>query len=319
MVGIDPVMGAPRYTFGNLHLLGGIDVVIVAMGLFGVGEILIGLESKEPSKEERPKAPPLHLSREDVGRSLMPIARGTGIGFFLGLIPGVGAIVPTVMSYVAERKLSRTPEKFGTGMIEGVAGPETANNAYSNAALIPLFTLGIPGSPTVAIIMGAFMMNGIVPGPFLFRDHADLVWSVIASFVIGNAILLVLNLPLIPLWVKIIQIPRAILFTFVLSFCVLGAYSVHGESFDVGVMTVFGVLGYLFKKTDIPLAPMILTLILGPLMEQSLRQSLEISGGQFSIFFTRPISLTFIVIAATFVLLATRQVVMRLRGSDSEV
>jgi putative tricarboxylic transport membrane protein len=319
MVGIDPVMGAPRFTFGNLNLLGGIDVVVVAMGLFGVGEILMGLERKEGDAALHAKAPTLRLTREDIRRSVMPIVRGTGIGFFLGLIPGVGAIVPTVMSYVAERKLSKTPQKFGTGMIEGVAGPETANNAYSNAALIPLFTLGIPGSPTVAIIMGAFMMNGIVPGPFLFRDHADLVWGVIASFLIGNAILLVLNLPLIPLWIKIIQIPRAILFTFVLGFCALGAYSVNGQAFDIGTMTVFGILGYLFKKVDIPLAPMILTLILGPLMEQSLRQSLEISGGDFSVFFTRPIALTLILVAVAFIGLATHQTVARVRGADSEV
>ena len=252
-------------------------------------------------------------------RSALPILRGTGIGFFLGLIPGVGAIVPTVMSYVAERRLSKTPEKFGTGMIEGVAGPETANNAYANAALIPLFTLGIPGSPTVAIIMGAFMMNGIVPGPFLFRDHAELVWGVIASFCIGNAILLVLNLPLIPLWVKIIEIPRAILFTFVLGFCVLGAYSVNGQAFDIGMMTAFGIVGYLFKKLDIPLAPMILTLILGPLMEQSLRQSLEISRGSFAIFFTQPIALFLILVALAFAVLATRSALVAVRGADSEV
>ena len=319
MVGIDPVMGAPRFTFGNLNLLGGVDVVIVAMGLFGVGEILLGLEREEEDAHLRAKAPTLRLSRNDIRRSAMPVLRGTGIGFLLGLIPGVGAIVPTVMSYVAERKLSKTPEKFGTGMIEGVAGPETANNAYSNAALIPLFTLGIPGSPTVAIIMGAFMMNGIVPGPFLFRDHAELVWSVIASFCIGNAILLVLNLPLIPLWIKIIQIPRAILFTFVLGFCMLGAYSANGQLFDVGMMTAFGIVGYLFKKLDTPLAPMILTLILGPLMEQSLRQSLEISGGSFAILFTRPISLTLILVAMAFVVLSTRQSLARVRGADSEV
>jgi putative tricarboxylic transport membrane protein len=319
MVGIDPVMGAPRFTFGNLNLLSGIDVVIVAMGLFGVGEILIGLDRIDDEAEARPKVPALHLSRDDVRRSTLPILRGTGIGFFLGLIPGVGAMVPTVMSYVAERRLSKEPHKFGAGMIEGVAGPETANNAYSTAALIPLFTLGVPGSPTVAIIMGAFMMNGIVPGPFLFRDHPDLVWGVIASFCIGNAILLVLNLPLIPLWIRIIQIPRAVLYTFVLGFCVLGAYSVNGQAFDVALMTIFGIVGYLFKKLDFPLAPMILTLILGPLMEQSLRQSLEISGGDFSIFFTRFLALTLILVAVAFVLLATRQAVSRVRGADTEV
>jgi len=319
MVGIDPVMGAPRLTFGNLNLLNGIDVVVVAMGLFGVGEILLALERSDGDAARPLKSSSLRLSREDVRRSVLPVLRGTGIGFFLGLIPGVGAIIPTVMSYVAERRLSKTPEKFGTGMIEGVAGPETANNAYSNAALIPLFTLGIPGSPTVAIIMGAFMMNGIVPGPFLFRDHADLVWGVIASFCIGNAILLVLSLPLIALWVKIIEIPRGILFTFVLGFCVLGALSVNGQAFDIGMMTAFGIVGYLFKKLDIPLAPMILTLILGPLMEQSLRQSLEISRGSFAIFFTQPIALFLILVALAFAVLATRSALVAVRGADSEV
>ena len=196
--------------------------------------------------------------------------------------------------------MSRTPERFGTGMIEGVAGPETANNAYATAALIPLFTLGIPGSPTVAIIMGAFMMKGLIPGPFLFRDHAEVAWGVIASLCVGNVILLILNLPLIPLWVKILKIPRPILFAFILGFCVIGAYSINSEMFDVGLMAAFGVLGYLLKKLDIPLAPLILTLILGPLMEQSLRQSLEISRGDFSILFTRPISAALIVIAAVF-------------------
>jgi putative tricarboxylic transport membrane protein len=319
MVGIDPVMGSPRFTFGNLNLLGGIDVVIVAMGLFGVGEILLSLERKDDGAHLRVKPPPLRLSGEDIRRSIMPVLRGTGIGFALGLIPGVGAMVPTVMSYVAERKLSKTPKKFGTGMIEGVAGPETANNAYANAALIPLFTLGIPGSPTVAIIMGAFMMNGIIPGPFLFRDHGPLVWGVIASFCIGNAILLVLNLPLIPLWIKIIQIPRAILYAFVLGFCVLGAYTANGQTFDIATMAVFGVVGYAFKKLDFPLAPMILTLILGPLMEQSLRQSLENSRGSIAIFFTQPISLTLIVVALCFVALSTRQALAGVRGADSEV
>jgi putative tricarboxylic transport membrane protein len=258
------------------------------------------------------------LSRDDLERSIMPVVRGTGIGFGLGLIPGVGALVPTVMSYVAEKKLSNTPERFGAGMIEGVAGPETANNAYATAALIPLFTLGIPGSPTVAIIMGAFMMNGLVPGPFLFRDHADVVWGVIASLCIGNAILVILNLPLIPLWVRLIRIPRSVLFPFVLGFCVLGAYSINGQAFDIGLMTAFGVLGYAFKKLDIPLAPMILTLILGPLMETSLRQSLEISRGDFSILLTRPISAGLIAVATLFVALSTMQGVARIRGADSE-
>ncbi len=319
MVGIDPVAGMPRFTFGNVNLLGGIDVVVVAMGVFGVGEILLALERDAATQILRTRLSELMPTREEMMRSICPALRGTGIGFVLGLIPGIGAVVPTVMSYIAEKRLSKTPERFGTGMIEGVAGPETANNAYANAALIPLLTLGIPGSPTVAIIMGAFMMKGIIPGPFLFQEHAALVWGVIASFVVGNVILLILNLPLIPLWVKLLQIPRPALFTIILGFCVIGAYSANGQVFDVGVMCLFGVVGYLFKKLDMPLAPLLLTLILGPLMEQSLRQSLEISRGDFMVFLQRPISLTLICVATAVVAFSTMNIVARLRGQDSEV
>ena len=188
--------------------------------------------------------------------------------------------------------------KFGTGIIEGVAAPETANNAYANAALIPLFTLGLPGSPTIAILMGALIMNGLTPGPLLFTQHAAFVWAVIASLYIGNVILLVLNLPLVGWWAKLLKIPYNILMVFILVFCIIGAYSLNNSMFDVGMMILCGLLGYLFKKLDFPLAPAILTLILGPLMEQSLRESLSVSQGDFSIFFTRPISLFFLIVAA---------------------
>jgi putative tricarboxylic transport membrane protein len=319
MVGIDPVMGAPRFTFGTLNLMSGIDVVIVAMGMFGVGEILLALERETRATAFGARFSELMPTREEIRRSIGPVIRGTGIGFALGLIPGIGAVVPTVMSYIAEKRLSKTPEKFGTGMIEGVAGPETANNAYANAALIPLFTLGIPGSPTVAVIMGAFMMNGLIPGPFLFRDHADFVWAVIASLYIGNVILVILNLPFIPLWVAVLKIPYSILYTGILGFCVLGAYSLSGSVFDVGVMTAFGALGYALRKLDIPAAPMLLTMVLGPLMERALRQSLDISGGDFSIFFTRPISATILAIAAALIVTSVLQVAARVRGQDAQV
>jgi len=319
MVGIDPVIGSQRFTFGNLNLLGGIDVVIVAMGLFGVGEILVNMERNVMATALGTRFKELLPSRSDMKRSAMPIVRGTGIGFLLGLIPGVGAVVPTVISYVTEKKLSKTPDQFGTGMIEGVAGPETANNAYANAALIPMFTLGIPGSPTVAVIMGAFMMKGLIPGPFLFRDHGDIAWAVIASFGVANLMLLILNLPLIPLWVKLLKIPTSILYTFVLGFCAIGAYTSNGQFFDVGLMAFFGVVGYIFKKINVPLAPMILTIILGPLMEQSLRQSLEMSRGSFWIFIEHPIALGFMLVALTFVLISTFGIASKVRGADSEV
>jgi len=318
MVGIDPVLGAQRFTFGSLELLDGVNVVVVAMGLFGVGEVLLNLEGRtiDPIRVGLDR---LLLSRADWRASRMPILRGTAIGCVLGFIPGVSAVVSSFASYVVERKLSRTPEAFGNGAIEGVAGPETANNAHANAALIPLFTLGIPGSSTVAVLMGAFMMNGLTPGPFLFRDHADIAWAVIASLYVGNVILLVLNLPLIPLWASIMRVPHAVMMAVILAFCVLGAYTLENNVFDIWVLLAAGIVGYLMRRLDFPIAPLILTAVLGPLIEQSLRQSLEMSRGDFSILFTRPLALALIVSAALVMLGSTVQAVAKLRGADSEV
>jgi putative tricarboxylic transport membrane protein len=304
MIGIDPVQGAPRFTFGVIQLLSGLNIVPVVMGLFGISEILLNIESSSRQVFET-KMSSLVPSRQDLRRSTGAILRGTGIGLFLGLVPGIGTMIPTFISYVVEKRVSKEPEKFGTGMIEGVAGPETANNAYANAAMIPLFTLGIPTSPTLAILMGAFMMNGLIPGPLLFTQHAGFVWAVIASMVVGNIILLVLNLPLIPMWVSVLKIPYSMLFAFILGFAVVGAYSVDNSIFGVGVMVVFGLLGYAFKKLDIPLAPFALTLILGPMMEKALRQSLEMSGGDLSVFYTRPLTATLIVLAAVVLVVNT--------------
>jgi putative tricarboxylic transport membrane protein len=253
------------------------------MGLFGVGEILVALEREAATSVIATRLRELMPTREEARRSVAPIARGTAIGFLLGLVPGIGAVVPTIMSYVAERKLSATPEKFGTGMIEGVAGPETANNAYANAALVPLFTLGIPASPTIAVLLGAFMMNGLTPGPFLFKEKPDFVWGVIASLYVGNLILVVLNLPLVGIWVKLLKTPRSILFSLVLAFTVVGAFVTSNSVFDIGVLLAFGVVGYLFTKMGIPIAPMAFTVILGPLTENALRQALAMSGGELDV------------------------------------
>ena len=317
MIGIDPVQGAPRFTFGVTQLLGGLNIVPVVMGLFGISEILLNVESPARQVFEA-KMSTLVPTREDLRRSIGAILRGTGIGLFLGLVPGIGTMVPTFISYVAEKRVSRTPEKFGTGMIEGVAGPETANNAYANAAMIPLFTLGIPASPTLAILMGAFMMNGLVPGPLLFNQHAGFVWAVIASLVVGNIILLILNLPLIPMWVALLKIPFSIMTVLIFVFCVIGAYSLSNSVFDIGVMLGFGLLGYAFRKLDIPLAPMILTMILGPLMERGLRQSLEMSNGDASILFTRPLSATLLVIALLIIATSTFRAFSAVKG-ETEV
>lgn len=297
MVGLDPVRGMPRFTFGRLELMEGIDFVPVIMGIFGLAEVLANAEEGF-GEISLAKMSSLFPSRSDLKRSVKPIIRGSLIGTGLGLIPGMTGSAASFLSYITEKKSSKTPEKFGTGMVEGVVGPETANNAHANGALIPLFTLGIPSSPTVAVIMGAFMMHGLVPGPFLFTEHPDIAWGVIASFVIGNIILLILNLPLIRIWVKILKIPYGLLFAVILGFMVLGAYSVNNSVFEIMIMLGFGLFAFFMKKMDFPMAPLILTLILGPQMERALRQSLEISQGSFSIFIETPLSATLFALAA---------------------
>ncbi len=296
--GVDFVEGTPRLTFGIMELSDGLGFVPVIMGLYGIGEVLYSLERKEAPTIEDAQVGATMLTAEEMKESAAPIARGTVLGIFLGLIPGIGTILPTLASYALEKKVSRHPERFGHGAIAGVAGPETTNNAYANGALIPLFTLGVPASPTIAVLLGAFMMNGLQPGPFLFRDKPDFVWGVIASLYIGNLILLVLNLPLVGLWVRLLKVPHSILFSLILAFTLLGAFVTSNSLFDIGVLIVFGIVGYVFKKLDIPIAPMAFTLILGPLTENSLRQALSMSGGELSILTRGPISTGLLILAA---------------------
>ncbi|MGJ3265067.1 MAG: tripartite tricarboxylate transporter permease [Salinarimonas sp.] len=296
MVGTDPVMGLPRLTFGQMHLLDGVAFIPAIIGLFGVGEILRNLENPKGSFEPVATSK-LSLTRDDMRRSAPAIARGTVLGFAIGIVPGLGTIPAAFMSYVTEKRLSRRREAFGTGVIEGVAGPESAANAAANGALLPLLTLGIPGSGVVAILMGSLMMNGIIPGPMMFTEHGDMVWTLIASLYVGNVILLVLNLPFIPMWVSILRIPYGILFPMILGFTVVGAYSLANSRFDIGLMAVFGLIGWAMRKLDIPLVPIIMTMVLGPLMEGGLRRSLEMSQGDFTILLTRPIAATFLALA----------------------
>ena len=308
MVGLDPVRGAPRFTFGMPELYDGIGFIPVVMGLFGIGELLIAAERRETRMIEA-DLKKWNPTKQEWRASAGAIGRGSVVGFVLGLIPGVGSIVPTFMAYVLEKRVSKTPERFGNGAIEGVASAETANNAYANAAMVPLLALGVPSSPTIAVLMGAFIVNGITPGPFLFTERPELVWTVIASFFVGNAILLILNLPLVGLWAKLLKIPFSYMCTGVLIFCVIGAYGLKQSLFDVWVMLGFGVLGYLLRKLDLPLAPAILALILGPMMERSLRTTLEISAGSFAIFLDRPLALALLtipVIVLGFMLLKPR-------------
>ncbi len=316
MIGMDPVRGLPRFTFGRMELMDGIGFVPVIMGLFGLAEILENAE-KQFAQVFTAKMSSLIPTRKDLRDSVGPILRGSFIGTLLGLVPGMTGSASSFLSYIAERKVSRHPEKFGTGLIEGVAGPETANNAHANGAIIPLFTLGIPASPTVAVIMGAFMMHGLIPGPFLFKEHPDVAWGTIASFYVGNVMLLILNLPLVGIWVKILKVPYGLLFGIILAFMVVGAYSISNSAFDVGVMTLFGVVGYLLRKLDFPLAPVVLTLILGPLMERSLRTSLEMSQGDLGIFLESPIAVVLLTLTAFFLIAPAFRFFRRGKGTMS--
>lgn len=297
-VGTDLVSGTPRFTLGIRYLLDGVPLIPLVMGLFGISEILLNLEATREPEIYQKKITNLLPNLKDWADSIGAIIRGTFIGFFLGLLPGAGPVISSFASYGLEKRISKHPEKFGTGVIEGIAGPETANNAAAQSAFIPLLTLGIPATPTVAILLGAFIMHGAQPGPLLISNNPDLFWGVVASMYVGNAMLVILNLPLIGLWVRIVLIPYVFLFPLILVFCVIGAYSINNDLNDIYVMTIFSVIGYLMKKFDYDGAPLILAFILGPLLENALRQSLIMSQGEFHIFFERPIALVALSIAA---------------------
>jgi putative tricarboxylic transport membrane protein len=289
--GQDPETGSARFVFGIPDLLDGIGLAPFVMGLFGVSEVFLNIEQTLGSKEVfSTKIKGLLPNWQDWRNSISPILRGSVIGFFLGILPGGGAVISSFSSYAIEKKLSRHPEHFGKGAIEGVAGPESANNAASEGAFIPLLTLGIPPNVVMALLLGALMVHGITPGPLLIPKHPEIFWGVIASMYLGNAMLLVLNLPLIGIWVQILKVPYKILFPLILLFCLIGAYSINNSTFDVGAMLVFGVVGYLMRKYKFEGAPMVLAFVLGPMLESSLRQSLLLSNGSFSIFFMRPIA-----------------------------
>ena len=303
-VGVDSISGRYRFTFGIQTLMDGVGLVPVIMGLFGVSEVLLNLEHL--ASQRAVYAEPtggLLPNQEDWRRSAMPIARGSLLGFFLGILPGAGAIIASLVSYATEKRFSKHPEQFGQGAIEGVAGPEAANNAAAGGAFIPLLTLGIPANPVMAILLGALMIHGLQPGPLLMQRAPDLFWGTIASMYIGNAMLLVLNLPLIGIWTRLLRVPYALLFPFILLFCLIGSYSVGNNVGDGIVMWAFGVLGYLLKKFDYEAAPLILAMVIGPMMEEALRQSLILSAGSFATFVERPISAGFILAAAILLVL----------------
>jgi putative tricarboxylic transport membrane protein len=303
-VGVDVLTGKYRFTFGLADLTEGVPLVAMVMGLYGVSEVLENLvESTTEASVYRTDLRQLFPNRQDWKRSAGPIARGTFLGFFLGMIPGGGNILSSFLSYSIEKKLSKHPEEFGSGAIEGVAGPETANNAASTAGLIPLIVFGLPVNTVMALLMGTLIIHGIYPGPVFIHKHPDIFWGLVASMYLGNVMLMVLNLPLIPLWVKILKIPSSILFPLILLFCLIGVYSVDNSLFQVYVMIFFGVVGFVLKKYKYQFAPLILSFIIGPMLEQTFRQSLIMSQGSFLIFFTRPISAICMVIV--FILLLT--------------
>ena len=298
VVGIDPLTGEPRLTFGVPQLLDGIDVVIAAVGLFAVGEALHAASTAGVYDEEIiPLEGSLWMTRDDWARSWRPWLRGTAIGFPFGALPAGGAEIPTFLSYATERRLARVPHQFGKGAIEGIAGPEAANNAAAAGTLVPLLTLGLPTSATAAILLAAFQQYGLQPGPLLFTREPQLVWALIASLYIGNAMLLVLNLPLVGLWVKLLRIPRRYLYGGIMVLASVGAYSVNRSVFDVGLLYVIGVVGYVMRRSGAPLAPAIIGLILGPMAEQHFRRALAAAEGSPAIFVTRPIAATLLTIA----------------------
>jgi putative tricarboxylic transport membrane protein len=296
-IGIDMVSGKSRFTFGITSLEDGVGLVPLVMGFFGIGEILTNLEEIGNINIFKSKIKGLLPNLKDWKDSIGSIIRGSFLGFFLGTLPGGGAIISTFMSYTLEKKISKHPEKFGTGTIEGVAGPESANNAASTGAFIPLFTLGLPSNAITALLLGALMIHGMQPGPFLIKKHPDLFWGTIISMYIGNVLLLILNLPLINIWIKLLRVPYRILFPFLLFFCFIGSYSINNSLFDVLVMLLFGISGYTLRKFGYDLPTLILAFVLGPLLENSLRQSLLISAGALDIFFKRSISATCLTIA----------------------
>jgi putative tricarboxylic transport membrane protein len=305
-VGLDPVTGIARFTFDSADLLGGIEFVAVAIGLFGIGEVLANVEKPPDLLEGKvlvPRFRDLYPTFADLKKSFKAILRGAGIGFGVGLVPGPAPVIATYASYMVERKVSDHPEEFGHGAIEGVAGPEAANNAACQSAFIPLFVLGIPFAPPTAILLGALLIHGITPGPMLIGEHPELFWGVIASMYIGNFILLLLNLPFVPVFANILRIPKKILLPLVILFCLTGMYTVNNSVFDIWMMLIFGVLGFLLRKWDYDGAPLLLALVLGPKMEVAFRQSLMISHGDFGVFIRRPISLVFLAATLLFLII----------------
>lgn len=311
-VGLDPILATPRFTYGTITLMDGIGLVPMVMGLFGIAEVLLNIEQGLRQEVFKTQIKGLLPTRQDWRDSAGPITRGSFLGFFLGILPGMGTIIPSFISYAMERRISKHPERFGAGAIEGVAGPESANNAATGGSMIPLLTLGIPPNVVMAVLLGTFLIHGVQPGPLLVKEHPEIFWGVIMSMYVGNVMLLVLNLPLIGLWVQLLKVPYRLLFPLILLFCMIGVYTVSGNIWDMVIMLVFGMVGYIMKKFDYEPVPLVLSFVLGRMAEESIRQSLVLSRGSLMIFFERPLTRLFLCAAIIVVVLPL--VVPRVKG-----
>jgi putative tricarboxylic transport membrane protein len=317
-IGMDTISGTQRLTFGVLELTDGIGFIPAVMGLFGVSEILLNVEKIVATTLVTDKVKNLLPNLQDWKDSLGPMLRGTVLGFFIGVLPGPAPVISTYSSYALEKKLSKHPETFGTGNIVGVAGPESANNAASSGAMIPLFTLGIPANSVIAVLLGAFMIHGLQPGPMFISRYPDVFWAAIVSMYLGNVMLLILNLPLIPIWVKVLRIPYTILFPLILMFCLIGVYSLNFSQVEITLMIGFGILGYLMRKFKFEMPPLILALVLGPMMESNLRLALLINQGDPTVFLRRPISAVFMIVSLVLILSVAIPGIRKKRSSFHE-
>lgn len=303
LVGTDINTGVERFSFGIPELSEGVGLVIVAMGVFGVAEVIASVSGEVRNIDAKKITFRSMLpTRDDRRRFWMPVLRGSGIGSFFGALPGTGASVASFMAYAVEKKLARQPERFGKGAVEGIASPEAANNAADQTSFIPTLTLGIPGSVMMAVMLGALMMHGVTPGPLMMTEHPDIFWGLVMSFWVGNILLLILNIPMIGLWVRLLAVPYHLLYPAIIMFVCLGVYSVNNSAFDVLLLVVFGIIGYVMRLLDFHPAPLLLGFVLGPMMEENFRRALLLSRGDYMVFFERPISAVFLTLTTMLLL-----------------
>jgi putative tricarboxylic transport membrane protein len=306
MVGMDVMSGYARFTGGVIELRDGLGIVPVAVGLFGISEIMLSAARAREVAVRQPRLAELVPTRAELGAAVAPIARGSVLGFLIGIIPGSAHIISSFVSYGIERRVSKTPERFGHGAVAGVAGPESANNAAASGAFVPMLALGVPSGPIPAVMLAAIMIHGVVPGPLLIAERPEIFWGFIASMYIGNVVLLILNLPLVGLFIQVLRIPYRYLYPLILTLCVLGVYAVGQSVVDVWIMIVMGLVGYAMRKLGYEPAPLVLGMVIAPQLELSFRQALALSGGSYSIFVTRPVSAVLLALAVVLLALSLR-------------